>query len=401
MSCQQLWLGALTDTSITAVAKLNLDSPSVVLACTAPDGSFVRSPGVASAGNIARMTVTGLTANTQYTCRVEPGSRPAIGLTGSFKTLPAASGTPASFLVAFAGDASERSNHVVFDTIRTSSALMFIHLGDMHYNNVAVNNVGNFRACFDEVFAQSRQSLLYRSMPTAYIWDDHDYGPNNSDATAAGHDASCAAYRERVPYYPLGDASLTAPIYQTFDIGRVRFIMTDERSAASPNSNADISNKTMLGTAQKTWFKNLLSSSAGKLIVWVCSRAFGGVTETGGDHWGGFTTERTEIGAYIKANCPGRVIVLSADAHALAIDDGSHHTYGGEALRTFQAAPLDRSADSVIYGSAQYSAGWFNSVGQYGTMQVVDGGGSSIGITWRGYNSSGTLLVTSAFAISV
>jgi alkaline phosphatase D len=398
MTCTQLWLGALTSTSITAVAKLALSSSSVKLACFGSDGSVVRSSDVETVGNIAKLTMSGLQPNTAYTCRVEPGLRPALGLTGCFRTPPSGN---ASFKVAFSGDASERSNHAIFDTLRGTGSLMFIHMGDMHYNNITTNNAANMRAAYDEVFAQPRQSLLYSRTPTAYVWDDHDYSDNNSSGGAANKAAAAAVYRERVPHYPLPDST---GVWQTWDIGRVRFIMTDQRSAASPNSNTDNPSKTMLGATQKAWFKNLLSNSPGKLIVWICPRMFGGVATAGADHWGGFSTERREIVDYIKANCHGRVVVLSADMHALGIDDGSHHDYatgGGEPLRTFQAAPLDRSVDASGYGGSQFTSGLFTSLGQYGTMEVTDSGGSSIDVRWTGFNSSGVQLATSSFTVAL
>src|SRR5690606_13311322 len=102
--------------------------------------------------------------------------------------------------------------------------------------------------------------------------------------------------------------------YYSFEVGRVLFIVTDLRSMASNKTATDNSSKTMMGAAQKTWFKNLISDSnnAGKLIVWVCSRVWGGVTTVGADHWGGFTTERTELADHIKTHALGRFCVLSA-----------------------------------------------------------------------------------------
>jgi phosphodiesterase/alkaline phosphatase D-like protein len=397
VSTEQLWLGALTDTSITAVAKLNLDSTSVVLACRqVGTNTWVRSSGVASAGGIAKITVTGLTANTAYTCRVEPGTKPSQGVTGSFTTYP--SGSNVSFTMALIGDASELSNHAVFDAVRTSGARSLIHLGDMHYNNLTINDQACYRTTYDEVFAQSRQHQLYRTIPSAYVWDDHDYGPNNSDGSSPGHDAACAVYRARVPHYPLVDTAVTAPIHQTWDIGRVRFIMTDQRSAASLKSATDNSSKTMLGAAQKTWFKNLIANSSGKMIVWVCSRMFGGVTETSGDHWGGFATERKEIVDHIKTNAHGRLIVLSADMHAMRIGSHDFATGGGEALPTFQVATLDRagSIDTGGYGgvSSTGATQWQAINNIFGVMQITDTGGATIGVSWQGFNSSGSSLFT-------
>lgn len=403
MSCEALWLGGLTATSVRAVAKIALDNSSVKLACFAPDGSVVRGDAVASVGNIAKLEVTGLSPDTLYNWRVEPGIAPAVGFTGSFRTLP--SGSNVSFLTALCGDSDAGSNHVVFDQVRLSGARLLIHLGDMHYRNLAVNDQAAFRAAWDEVFSQSRQSQLFRSIPSAYTWDDHDYGPNNSDATAAGHDAACALYRARVPHYDLVDPTATAPIHQTWDVGRVRFVLTDQRSAASPRANTDNSSKTVLGTSQKTWFKNLIANSSGKLIVWVCSRHWLGDATAGADHWGGFTTERTELVDHIKANAHGRVIVLSADMHAMRISqDRDFATGGGEALKVFNIATLDHpTIDSSGYGgvSSTGAIAWSATNGLFGTMQITDSGGASVGVDWKGFNSTGTQVMTHSFSVTV
>lgn len=406
MSCEAMWLGGLTSSSINAVVKLNLDSSSVKLACWDANGNWFRSSAVATAGNIAKLTVTGLSANTAYQCRVEPGDAPAQGLTGSFTTLP--SGTNVSFTMAMFGDADNASNHAVFDRIRTDSgARLALHLGDMHYTNINVNDRAYFRAAWDEVFAQSRQSQLYRTIPTDYVWDDHDYGPNNSDGTSTGHDAACAYYRARVPHRTLADATITAPVYHSWVIGRVRFVLTDQRSAASAKGNTDNSSKTMLGTAQKTWFKAELdaATAAGQMVVWVCSRTFQCDATAGADHWGGFTTERTELVNYIKANAHGRVIVLAADMHAMRIgNDRDFASGGGEALRVFQCATLDHpTIDTSGYGgvSSTGATAFSATNGAYTTMQITDSGGSTISVAWKGFNSSGSQLMSSSFTVTV
>jgi hypothetical protein len=95
------------------------------------------------------------------------------------------------------------------------------------------------------------------------------------------------------------------------------------------------------------------------------------------------------------------VVVIHADAHALAIDDGTNHTYGGNAFPTFLVATLDQTVDSTIYGSATYSEGWFNTNGTFGTMAITDSGGATIGVEWTGYDSTGAVLVSYSFSVSV
>jgi hypothetical protein len=395
---QSLWVGALTDEGATVAVQLTCASGDVSLAVTGPGGTTTTASQAVDHGGTLKFVLDGLDPDTDYEVEVCEDGDPISGPTGLFHTIPTG---PCSFTVAFGGDSNTGSNVPVFDAIRNAAPLMFFQMGDIHYHNIATNDQAQFQAAWNEILAnpaQARQAQLYREVPTAYGWDDHDSGPNNHDGSAASVPAAAAVYRLRVPHYPLPDATA---IYQTWDIGRVRFVLTDQRSAASANSATDNASKTMLGSAQKTWFKNILSNSSGMLIVWICPRWFGTPTTAGADSWGGFSTERAELASHIHANCPGRVVVLSADVHGWGIDDGSHHDFlsgGGEPLRCFQASPLDIAAPGI---SGTYSAGSGAVNGVFGTMEVEDTGGSSIDVTWRLLNTAGTQLGTMAFNVAL
>ena len=390
---------------ITVVAKLSLYAPAVRLAVDTDDtfASPVYSGSVATEAQMARLSVSGLSADTEYFCAVEINGTLDTATIGKFKTLPSG---PASFKCAFAGDAVLGSESVVFDQIRTQAPLFFIHMGDLHYENIATADQSLFLAAYDGVLASAKQGQLYREVPTLYIWDDHDYGPGDGYSASPGRDDACQAYRARVPHPTLVESGETDAVYFAYEVGRVMFIVTDQRSMASNKADTDDSSKTILGATQKTWFKGLLSDVAndGKLLVWVCSRLWGGVAEVGADHWGGFTTERTEIANHVKDNCAGRFIVLSADMHSLAVDDGTNHDFatgGGAPMPTFQAAPLDQTG-AETYGGATYSEGGrFTNNGQFGVMEITDTSGADITVTWKGYKSDGTLLVTHAFDVTL
>jgi len=383
---KSLWVGALTNEGATIVVGLTYASDDVSVVVTGSNGFITPSAAVAY-GSVIKFVIDDLDEDTEYTYQVKCNGN-VLEIGGKFKTLKT---NPATFTVAFSGDSITNSNALVFDTIREANPLMFIHMGDLHYHNFTTNEQTQFHAAFDEVFAQPRPAQLYRDIPTAYGWDDHDYGNNNSNASPPTKPAANAVYRQRVPHYPLPD---TTAVYQTWDIGRVRFILTDQRSGANADSATDNSSKTMLGTAQKTWFKNLLSNSVGYFIVWICPRWFGTAPTAGADSWGGFSTERIELVTHIHNNCPGRVAVLSADVHGWGVDDGSHHDFlpgGGEPLPCFQASPLDIAAPGM---AGTYSAGSGAVNGVYGTMTVDDAGGSSVDVTWKLYDSSAAQLST-------
>ena len=87
--------------------------------------------------------------------------------------------------------------------------------------------------------------------------DDHDFGPNDSHRESPGREAALATYREVVPHYPLvvGADDPEAPVAQAFTVGRVRFIISDLRSARNRKQDPDGPEKTMMGEGQLAWFK--------------------------------------------------------------------------------------------------------------------------------------------------
>jgi len=399
LTTKSLWVGGQTTEGVTVVVALSGEADSVALIIEGPSGA-VQTASMVSSGRMARFVVTGLDPDTGYSYWVTSELEPVDSLVGHFRTAPEA---PASFTIAFSGDASNGSRSSVFTRIRELDPLFFVLNGDAHYSNITTNDEALFHAAFDEMLASPEQAALFSSVATVYMPDDHDAMGNDSYGGSASRDALCRAYRARVPSHALVESGPTGSLYHSFDVGNVRFVVTDLRTAASNKTATDNASKSMLGAAQRAWFDGLLGSSAGKLIVWICTRLFGGVPTVGADHWGGFSAERAAIATVIHTLCPGRVIVIAADAHALGPDDGSNHDYlsgGGEPIPTFQAAPLDRTPDSVPYGGASYSEGWFNSNGQFGTAEFVDNG-ATIDVTWKGYDVDGNVIVTHTFPVGV
>jgi alkaline phosphatase D len=139
---------------------------------------------------------------------------------------------------------------------------LFLHLGDMHYVNSSRNDPRYFRAAWDTVLASTTQGALYRSVPLASVWDDHDFGPNDADGRSPSRPAARHVYREYAPHYPLPAGDGDTAIYQAFSFGRTRFIVTDLRSERSPGRMPGGPGKTMMGAAQMKWFKRELAESS-------------------------------------------------------------------------------------------------------------------------------------------
>jgi hypothetical protein len=234
------------------------------------------------------------------------------------------------------------------------------------------------------------------------MWDDHDYGPNNADGSSPSKPAARQVYRERVPHHPLAAGTGDVAPYQAFTVGRVRFLVTDGRSERSPSGARDDAAKTMLGAAQKAWLKSELLAARDRqaLTVWVNTMPWVAPATIGGDHWGGYTTERRELADFIRDNQIDRTLVmLSGDAHMVSAEDGTHSGYatgGGGGFPVLHAAALDRSG-SVKGGP--YSHGTFPGSGQFGLLSVEDTGGDEVSVTYSGRRTDGSELVRLAATV--
>ncbi len=287
-----------------------------------------------------------------------------------------------------------------------SDLLFFFHLGDLHYENVGDESVVPRLEAYDDTLRREGIGELFRQLPLAYSWDDHDFLGNNSEGGDPDNHVARRfardAYDIYVPHYPL--ASSTEGIYQSFRIGRVLFLLTDSRFAKSPRGGSGTSGKTVLGVNQKTWLKSeLLRGKDLDLIVWASSIPWIGAEDAGEDYWAGYATERAELCQHLVDHDIRNVCMISADAHMVAIDDGSHGGYaagGRGGFPVFQAAALESSESEK---GGPYSMGNENGQPgpgiagnrQFGVFEVVYGGGSGPRVIWTAFRAEkGTSTVT-------
>jgi hypothetical protein len=318
---------------------------------------------------------------------------------GRFRTFPLGRG---SFRLAFGSCGDFRhADQSAYAEILQQRPLLFINMGDLHYSDTNSTVAEEYRVNYDNVLTHPVQSALYRGVPLAYMWDDHDYCGNDSDGTAIGRDTARAAYKERVPHYPLGPTGGT--LGQAFTIGRVRVIMTDLRSASSSSDLKETASKTRMGTAQKTWFKQeLINARDGgfPLVLWVNPDPWIGPAALGDDSWAGHSTERTEIANFIRDNQINNLVVLSGDMHGLAYDDGTNSDYatgGGAPLTILHAAALT-SSPSLKGGP--YSGGAIPGSQQFGMLEIYDNGGSSVACRFLGMKAREGVKMTHIFSSS-
>jgi phosphodiesterase/alkaline phosphatase D-like protein len=395
-----VWSGGVTTTAAIVVAKLGDDAAEAqLLVGTRADLADARPYATAQPDDhgVLRFEATGLKPGMQYHYAVAVEGGADRLRSGTFRTPRAG---PQSFIVAVGSCSRVGSNGAVFDAIRELDPDLFIINGDWNYANLTDNDQSEFREIYDYTLTAPSQAALYRTTPIAYVWDDHDYGGNNADATSATREAALDVYREYVPHYPL--ASNSSPIYQAFTIGRVRFLMTDTRAARSPRDTVDDAGKTMLGEEQKAWLKRelLAADDDFALTVWINPTPWIEAATVGGDTWGGYSTERNELADFIADNGLERIVMLSGDAHMVAIDDGTNTDFSTNGVDAsfplLHAAALDRPG-SVKGGP--FSEGAIGGGGQFGTLEVEDTG-AAVRVRLTARNWSNEVLLAHQFEVA-
>lgn len=349
-------------------------------------------PVTPSANGDARLTVSGLVANTRYYYRVEMTNGGTVLLDtaatiGRLKTAPSGAG---SFAFDF-GSCTNATDSTSMSAIAARADDMFMHLGDLYYADASGTGLQNFRDKMNAKITVANHAAVFATMNTTYTPSDHDGMNNNS---AAGSDATAwtnwnTAVAELFPM---------SSTYYAWTWGRVRFIQLDTRSFKSAPANTDDAAKTALGATQKQWLKDQITNMTEAVAVIVQDGPWIGAAVAGDDGWFGYTTERTELANFFTASGKN-VAMLAGDMHAVGADNGTNAPGG---ITVWHGAPLNNAASQKggPYSAGIYPASGTAVVEQYSRVVVTDTGGSTIQMDFTGYSSDNTSRITMAKTFS-
>lgn len=384
-----LWLGGVSATGATIVAgDFPVDDAVALTYWTV--GSTTRTTVWADVEHgVGRFTLNDLDADTTYgyVVSTDPvaGASQRLEPDASFDTHQ----REAHDVVIVAGSCARTgSNGAVFDAIAAEDPDLYLAIGDLHYSNLASTDPSAHLDAYRRTLVEPGPAAVFSSVPTAYVWDDHDYGPNDADATAPSRLAVSTAYRRAVPHHGV-DPDPDASIAQAFTIGRVRVVLTDTRSQRTST--------TMLGEAQLEWLIDELQTASEDHAVVVWANPTPWVATDAPDTWADHPAERQRLLDEV-GDLPNLVMV-SGDAHMVAIDDGSNTGLGESgSFPLLHAGALDRPG-SVKGGP--YSHGTFPGGGQYGRIEILDDGGPVVTVRLSGHDWTGAELVAFETEVAV
>lgn len=205
------------------------------------------------------------------------------------------------------------SAYQIFETIANQDPDFMIWLGDNTYLREPdfFSRRGIMHRYKHSRSLKEMQALL-ASVHHYAIWDDHDYGPNNSDKSYVYKDDAFEAF-ELYWGNPNINVTKTGGITGWFQWADVQFFLMDNRYHRSPNDQIG-PDKGLLGDAQIEWLINALQSNRAP-FKFVC---IGGQTihsQPIFENYAVYEEERNKLLARIAEEKIEGVIFLSGDRH--------------------------------------------------------------------------------------
>jgi alkaline phosphatase D len=179
-----------------------------------------------------------------------------------------------------------------------------------------------------------------RSTPQLAIWDDHDFGYNDSDSRSAFKAESLRLFKS---YWanPSAGSDGAPGIWFRQSYGGVDFFFLDGRYHRDPSGAPDGPGKTMLGAAQKAWLKRELRASRAPFKVLVSGGGWSSAERgEGGDSWAVYMNERNEIFDFIRDQGIEGVSGISGDSHMGELNCIPRSGDGGYDIYDFCSSPL-------------------------------------------------------------
>ncbi|HZO16759.1 MAG TPA: alkaline phosphatase D family protein [Polyangiaceae bacterium] len=266
-----------------------------------------------------------------------------------FKTAPASDS--ASFSFAVLSDFKEEPAPVL-QAVDELKPDLLVFLGDLDHRNpgeapTADEALKNMRQMHRELlggataFGADFQRVVVdrpgRQYPFIHVWDDHDFGINNSDITFEYRHQALSAFDEYFVKASREGEDAPRGVWQLQPYGCADLFVLDLRSERDPNNAPDLvppdqhsasfHEKTLLGPQQKAWLEQKLLGSTKKWKILLSTVPFNPGCKPY-DAWGNFLDERAELVQFIQSHGIGGVVIVSGDIHSGGgIDDGTHSDF--------------------------------------------------------------------------
>jgi alkaline phosphatase D len=207
------------------------------------------------------------------------------------------------------------SNYSIFESINSKNPDIMLWMGDNVYLREADwdSKTGIYHRYSHSRSVKELQPLLAKTQNFA-IWDDHDFGPNDSDRSFYNKFNTQQVFKDFWANKSYGlDVNQNEGICSTFSWGDAEFFLLDNRFFKSPNDRKT-GEKTILGKQQLEWLIDALTSSNASFKI----IAIGGQvlnTSARFENYECYKEEKDYLLDQIKKNSLKGVLFLSGDRH--------------------------------------------------------------------------------------
>lgn len=316
-------LGAVTDTQVQVWVRTPNEA-SVQVVMQSNDGNETYRSAIVQAQADRDFTavarVEGLTPGTRYTYRLHIDGREQPDR-WTFRTFPEA-GQAAAFELGFGACAGYTPwRERMWQRIASHDFPAFILLGDNVYID-RPERPAMQRYCYYRRQSRPEFRPLTAETSIAAIWDDHDFGDNDSEGgpdpfEPAWKRSAWRTFRNNWNNAAYGGGDEQPGVWHSWSIADVDVFMLDGRYY---RTGVDIDAPSMLGPVQKQWLFDQLQASTAtfKLIaspVPFPDGAKPGEWDWRSDTWEGYPDEREEIFSFIADHQIDGVVLLAGDRH--------------------------------------------------------------------------------------
>ncbi|HAB35691.1 MAG TPA: hypothetical protein DCE58_03710 [Cryomorphaceae bacterium] len=224
----------------------------------------------------------------------------------------------------------------IFTTISKEEKQFFLWLGDnVYFNYTDWQNESTMREAYMRRFEGDAVQMLLRSSRQLAIYDDHDYGPNDSDSTFTGKRESAQVFAEFWLETPT-QVDLYHDIRWTERYGDVLMVGLDDRAHRGPLGSV------ILGRAQLAWLAEVLEKNKDASIAFIAVGSQVLNEAQVFENYVRFPEERQQfLELCARAEMP--VVFLSGDRHHGEI---SQKRVNGTLLTEITASPLTSTTHS-------------------------------------------------------
>lgn len=315
-------IGSFKETSAVIWLRTAQESKVEVLACADKHfkSTIIRGQGISKADDdyTVKIKLSNLVKNHQYYYKINiDGESTDSRYEQSFKTFGAQ-----QFSVIFGGGAGYNPQfESIWNTIASHKPLALLQMGDNVYHD-APGAPMTQRYCYYRRYSRPEFREALASIPVFSIYDDHDFGDNDSFGgpdknKPAWKRTSLQVFQENFANPAYGGNENNPGCWYRFTMGDVEFYMLDCRYYRD-NPRTNKKEKSMLGAEQKSWLKNKLLGSNSKFKIICSSVPMAQGTKPGKaglDTWDGYPLERQEIFSFLTKYEIDGVFIVSADRH--------------------------------------------------------------------------------------